>query len=660
MPITNALNMLPIITRLQAVEGRGLPILAIARPSLLAYWPLHEPTGRAAFDMSGNGNIGTYQASGVTLGQPGLGDGNAMASFAAGSVNVLPLSAFNGNAWTLVAIGKVAAAANWTDGVTKTLLNWVVDTENSIQLRKPAGGSQLQALYEAGNVLVSPAVTTTTTDWFTFGVTCAGGELKLYMNGELKVTTTGLGVWTGSLATALIGAGTINGVNGWAGQLSVAAWSAALTANQIAGVHSAIIDFAPIGDAVFLPGDTAPTIVKVRASGGDFTTPDAMLAGITDASTTNRYRAVLADEDWTVVGTASNGLYMKDFIDIHGAGQERTILRSNGAVSGYVIARPANCEIRDLTLIGEIGAKDTMHIDHVGFYTNDGFRCYGLKLLMRVSRSVIGCGITPGAKVAFYGCELMGHVGIHGDNFDRTGEPALFEFYGCQMRRMVIQDFLEYTKHIVRLGGCDIAEYITVEYDKQYYTANPADVKFNRGYLSESILLLDEGNRIGWVQRTGGSAGGEAVRLMTPVLPSFNGLALNKGAGAIALGEAVKQIAAPFYAPDATVGPANMEFNNIAKWDGTGIFVGFAQDAIGVYDAADIDIHTKVTSGYGTVAHRGTPRALADATVAIAYGDELELNSSGRVVKRTTGRLVAHALAAKASGVGIIVVRLAV
>ena len=46
----------------------------IKRSNLLAYWPLWESAGTVMRDTSGNGRNGTYQATGITYGQSGIGD----------------------------------------------------------------------------------------------------------------------------------------------------------------------------------------------------------------------------------------------------------------------------------------------------------------------------------------------------------------------------------------------------------------------------------------------------------------------------------------------------------------------------------------------------------------------------------------------------------
>ncbi|MHC4744885.1 MAG: hypothetical protein ACYS8Z_23465, partial [Planctomycetota bacterium] len=47
--------------------------LKVQPASLIGYWPHNEPSGSTAFDLSPEGNNGTY--TNVTLGVTGIGDG---------------------------------------------------------------------------------------------------------------------------------------------------------------------------------------------------------------------------------------------------------------------------------------------------------------------------------------------------------------------------------------------------------------------------------------------------------------------------------------------------------------------------------------------------------------------------------------------------------
>ena len=91
----------------------------VRRANLIAYWPLGETSGSIAADLSGNEQHGTY--TGVTLAQPGIGDGRSAPFFDGANdfVNVLSpglASAFNGAAGTIALWFHVNSPASWNQG----------------------------------------------------------------------------------------------------------------------------------------------------------------------------------------------------------------------------------------------------------------------------------------------------------------------------------------------------------------------------------------------------------------------------------------------------------------------------------------------------------------------------------------------------------------
>lgn len=192
-------------------------VKTIAPANLIGYWPMSELSGSVATDYSGRGNHGAY--TGVTLGQPGIGDGRTCPLFDGTNdfnniYSAALASDFNASEGSLWGWMKVGAAGVWTDGTIDSLATLVVDGNNRIEIFKTATNNQLQFRYRAGGT--SKDVTSTALNgsiaFFHIAITwsVAADQMKAYINGaQVGTTQTGLGTWAGSLAAAstLLGAG---------------------------------------------------------------------------------------------------------------------------------------------------------------------------------------------------------------------------------------------------------------------------------------------------------------------------------------------------------------------------------------------------------------------------------------------------------------------
>jgi hypothetical protein len=181
----------------------------------IAYWPLNEASGSAAICQVNAAQNGTY--TGVTLGQPGIGDGGTCPLFDGVNDYVDLYSttlrdAFNGAEGSISLWAKVSNVATWTSGAFNEILTWFIDNNNLIYLDLPTGNNELRIMYEAGNVPRTFSQSTSTTDWFHLVATWSAGadELSGYFNGiEVAASpVNGLGVWAGQLLVdrTLIGA----------------------------------------------------------------------------------------------------------------------------------------------------------------------------------------------------------------------------------------------------------------------------------------------------------------------------------------------------------------------------------------------------------------------------------------------------------------------
>lgn len=187
--------------------------------SLVGIWPQNEPVGHAVSTEIVRQYNGAY--TGVTLGQPGIGDGRegltcAYYDGAAGYNNIFSAAsaaAFSGVAGTLLFPMKMYSAVEWADGNWHYGVHIYDDAQNYLRIVKHTANNQIAYYYEAGNVQeLEFKAGVTTLDWMWLGMTWdknAGvdGEVKYYYNGAKQgLTDTALGVWVGPPVIMTVGA----------------------------------------------------------------------------------------------------------------------------------------------------------------------------------------------------------------------------------------------------------------------------------------------------------------------------------------------------------------------------------------------------------------------------------------------------------------------
>jgi hypothetical protein len=204
--------------------------------NLIGYWPLNGN----ANDYSGRGFHGT--PANVTWGD-GIGDGGQGGVFAGnGYVNVFSAAlaaAFSPLEGTLFSWFRVSAVGDWSDSAYRDVAVFFADANNMAVITKRSTANQLALYYAAGgtvssnNRVMDPA---SPTDWCWGAITWnkAFDRVIIYSIGVgAAVTKTALGVWSGSLTRALIGADTTT-TQFWKGSIAhVALWNAELSAAQI-------------------------------------------------------------------------------------------------------------------------------------------------------------------------------------------------------------------------------------------------------------------------------------------------------------------------------------------------------------------------------------------------------------------------------------------
>lgn len=220
-------------------------VKTIAPGNLIAYWPMAEASGSVAQDESGNGRNGAY--TGVTLGQPGIGDGRTAASFdgttSLNNVFSASLAAAFGSAEGSIALwAKVANVGVWSDATVRRFITLQVDANNRVFIEKVAGANTFGYNYVAGGTAKNRNRTTTTTDWFHVALTWskANDEVKAYFNGAQEgATLNALGVWVGTIVSTNtnVGANATTPTSVWSGFLAHAAiWNTPLSAAQVAAL----------------------------------------------------------------------------------------------------------------------------------------------------------------------------------------------------------------------------------------------------------------------------------------------------------------------------------------------------------------------------------------------------------------------------------------
>ena len=186
-------------------------IKALFGSSIIGYYRGAEASGTDALDESGFNYTGAY--TGVTLGQPGIGDGLTCPLYDGANDFMQPPAGFrtalNGQ------LGSVLfwiAATDWT--VTGDAFNFQVDASNFIRCQLNAGVTdRIELSYNAGGTTkaVAEASGQTTTAFRHFALTwsLAADQMIAYRAGiQLGSTQTALGTFVGAFSATqtLIGA----------------------------------------------------------------------------------------------------------------------------------------------------------------------------------------------------------------------------------------------------------------------------------------------------------------------------------------------------------------------------------------------------------------------------------------------------------------------
>jgi len=210
----------------------------------IAYWRLYEESGTVAADLVNSAQNGAY--TGVTLAQPGIGDGRTCPLFD-GAASIIDAhtatlaGAFNSATGAVIAWMRVSAAGIWTDGNAHYVCLLYVDAGNYVVLNKHTVNGQFVYSYRANAVsetVVESGISTT--DWTCVGITwdkTGSGNAIAYRDGAQVGAAQNIAqVWAGALTTATVGASP-GPANVWSGRLAhVALFDRALSAGEMAEI----------------------------------------------------------------------------------------------------------------------------------------------------------------------------------------------------------------------------------------------------------------------------------------------------------------------------------------------------------------------------------------------------------------------------------------
>ena len=223
---------------------------AIFGSSLIAYFPLWEPSGTVVTDIGGASRHGTYGAGAAapTLAQPGALNGTCP-SFDGGdyaSVFTTGLrDAFNGSLGTLMAWVKLTEAA-YTELSYRKVTRITLNTSNRVEIEHSGSNTDTMTFtYRAGGTSKSATlaqISSLWAGWLHLAITWNhdSDRVRGFVNGvQVGADLTGLGDWTASpLTSAIIGASSNVPAEPWLGWLQhLAIGNTELTPTQVSLVY---------------------------------------------------------------------------------------------------------------------------------------------------------------------------------------------------------------------------------------------------------------------------------------------------------------------------------------------------------------------------------------------------------------------------------------
>lgn len=191
-----------IIGRISGFSGNGL----------IGVWPLNELSGTAV-NCTNNLSLSVANGhSGVTLGKSGpYGLASPLYDGINDSTNIFSAalaSIFDGQTGTQIIFIKAINAGSWTDGTQRIMCMLYASAGNFIDIFKLATNNTVRYTYRAGLTTKQVDLTISSTGWNMYALTWSLtlDQVKAYLNNaQIGTTQTGLGTWSGALASATLG-----------------------------------------------------------------------------------------------------------------------------------------------------------------------------------------------------------------------------------------------------------------------------------------------------------------------------------------------------------------------------------------------------------------------------------------------------------------------
>lgn len=209
----------------------------------IAYWVLGEAAGATAVDqINSPAQDGAY--TGVTLGQPGIGDGNTCPLFDGLNDYVDCFTAtlagvFDGTEGTLAIWAKVFNVGVWTDSAWRYTCSPFTNASNLAFIARAGVNNEMRYRYRPNGIneqVNQAGLTSVVFNHYAITWTDTGDEMRAFFNGiQQGPTQTGLNTWAGAITRFVIGAFTTVPGSPWYGWLAhCAVWDTPLTQPQIA------------------------------------------------------------------------------------------------------------------------------------------------------------------------------------------------------------------------------------------------------------------------------------------------------------------------------------------------------------------------------------------------------------------------------------------
>jgi len=184
--------------------------------SIVAYWPLYESSGTVANDVGVNDLNATYigltlaNKLGVTGKPVPLFPGTGTADINAYSAGLA--SAFSGAEGSFIFWGQFATGA-LTDAAIRKLIYFRVDGSNYIYIDKHSADYSLRYYYVAGGTAEGLGSIFKSYEPFCIAISWSksNDRFRVYVNGCLQVSSTGLGTFAGSLSNLYTRIGSFTG-----------------------------------------------------------------------------------------------------------------------------------------------------------------------------------------------------------------------------------------------------------------------------------------------------------------------------------------------------------------------------------------------------------------------------------------------------------------